>query len=1395
MAANGYGLGGISSASQSDNSAEIAQYENLMRLQIQRDFLKHHAHIIAKKTNTIPPELKDDNSLAEGRPPMESRALRETFLEKEIEDYRRYIKSQSNHNPLYTQAVLLAKIGSDEAGISRNLGQHFAQLFVKSGEAIASHHLPFVQLMLEEGLCFYWQSKEQADHFQKILGEHGIPGFLAAERLPPPHQHASYQTPNTTVVKIPHRYIEALLALAQYHPYYYEKVIRDLYKDKTDRATAILTEAQRESATVTPVQDPAVKVEQITRLSLDDKNDLIAIEVGTRAPATTAVQIPHLVLVLDDSGSMKGDKIAALSKALKTLIDSLDDDTLVSIQPLNMSTIAHRRPAKELKGKSWHIPTPGLTPLLETMAASALHFREHPLDLVIPQAEFNRTTMVVLTDGQPNGRSADTVEKLVRGMQESTGVGRSDAVAARDGVWIPMSFGSPSVVCSQLPVVLGFSIGADGDTQFMQDMAKRFATPQGFIRTEPQYIDEDMEQAVRLVGQMQGRYEKAFVGVTYTANGQIKGDGRQMPNLFYGFARCEFFTVPKDSPVQAALIHETSVSAGLPCASFAIQNSALMMEYVRSEFENLKQHYDRQSPILQGEIAPFYFDEEKVIIELGIERISKKIKQNVITRVGGFREVEIETHVIKEQIDYGMDAAAWSQQKLKLEQLRQRREAEEAAFRQKNAMTPLQQLKNSSIERMDVLISYLPEGCDSLKREMELYKKTILLPSSEQSFAPSGYASVTSSSSRICVAQFSQKRCIGHSTQDVSVVLSRELTPVLEAIGNADIETLKKALEKNPDLVNAVDEVGGTPLHSVLYHLRNAVAQKDMMRAAKLQAIVDYLIAHPEINLCQQNKNGSTAAHNAAWNGQTDILKAIIAKATERNQLDALVQVRNKQHVGGTVLGETLMDNVRLSRAIDDSTKQAILRSLTLKTAACNAHTEPHWNTPLMNMLYELKVIDSQPEPQKKNEKRQAILDYIEANQHNLRFHEANFNGNTALHFALWGQEYAIALAILNGAHAQGTKALQDVLVARNTVGGAGEVPHMNLVAQMHLLAKEEILTSVSEVLSYLAAWEVCFDLPNSVKAKVSTLFDKDDPIGSSIKILQLFVKTVKEPALVVYLQRLITQLEAIDCLMKTQTFIATHLDDSAKVELGHLYTVYQKQIEGYCALNFLVQSPLIQLNGDVQQLRATQGLPTELSQLIGKIDSILSKMDPQTIQQALQLITAWRQRNPLNPQTSSRHNFLTRVSIHLSHARAYHQKSAHAASSNMGFFPSNQNPVFSSSSSSSISATPQGSIPASFSSSSISAAHQGSIPASSSSSSISAAHQSSALSAPSSSSMFAAPQSSVPSLASSHSVPAAHPSAVLSAPSGSSMFPPPKSSSSQPSLVIRSLSKSSQKK
>ena len=202
-------------------------------------------------------------------------------------------------------------------------------------------------------------------------------------------------------------------------------------------------------------------------------------------------------------------------------------------------------------------------------------------------------------------------------------------------------------------------------------------------------------------------------------------------------------------------------------------------------------------------------------------------------------------------------------------------------------------------------------------------------------------------------------------------------------------------------------------------------------------------------DLMTQDANGNTALHHAASYGLFAECAGILRTAKQYNQLDALKRMTNTTSYGATT-GETFLGSIRRSAALTPTQKEGLLRasgeslgdSITYSnvttSSQLNSHFDPHWNTPIMQLLRDLR--------DNHNDEllRQKILVLLDTPDVNLL--ESNFCGDTALHYAIWYGEYDIAEKIIDKTPEKDRALL---FAARNSVGlthlTGGEVPHMNL--------------------------------------------------------------------------------------------------------------------------------------------------------------------------------------------------------------------------------------------------------------------------------------------------------------------------------------------------------------
>ncbi|MGL5741133.1 MAG: hypothetical protein ACRCXC_00550 [Legionella sp.] len=348
------------------------------------------------------------------------------------------------------------------------------------------------------------------------------------------------------------------MTLAQYHPYNCEATVREWYEArKINRPTLLGQEIRNQPQQVT-VESP-IYTTDVIRVPFSETNDLVRLTVAAQYTQTRQKAKPHhVVILLDDSGSMgngPGSKMAAANQALRGFLSKFPDDTIVSIQPFNASTLAYHLPVVELRkalDKYCSTPATGGTPLCEILACSAVFAREKPENHVISTEALNHTTIALLTDGQPNwGKSKDALAAMQE--TKSSNALFLNTINHQSTINVPgvnadnfISYVLPNFRCQQLPVVLPISIGSDSDQPFMEELADAFHVPGAFVHTDHN-MQKDINAAMDLLMQMRGRVGRAFLGLSFLNGGKVEAVGQEEQNLFFGRTREIYVRVPNEA--------------------------------------------------------------------------------------------------------------------------------------------------------------------------------------------------------------------------------------------------------------------------------------------------------------------------------------------------------------------------------------------------------------------------------------------------------------------------------------------------------------------------------------------------------------------------------------------------------------------------------------------------------------------------------------------------------------------------------------------------------------------------------------------------------------------------------------------------------------------------------
>lgn len=1163
--------GEFNDSNKSITNEQLQQKAALMELEARRDFLRQYAD--KDFTYHIADQAMVD---------------KKEKYQAEIQALETSLNSKETHREKYA-LILLKKIGQDNQGISTTLAKHFGQLAGADGDA------PFV-LLKKEGAQLIWPSKEAANQFFTGLQQHHLRCAQAVQGLadgdvPEPMKGTDavkkFQSGNCVTVTLPHTEVEKLVALAQFHPYNLKQVVSDWYEaKKLDRAALLGQEINNESNTKIADTRSPLQVATFNRVSFSDTEDLIQLSVAAeelKVPDATVSH--HVIILLDDSGSMCGSKMHAANAALGGFLLKLPENTIVSIQPFNATTLCYRTSITEIKkniGNYTNTPATDDTPLIESLATSALFVRENPNDLLISEAALQHTTIALLTDGQPNkGNSQDAISAMQKSEYEteygnlclfavdSQKVGNFDT-----GQFI--SYGVSGFACQQLPVVFPIAIGAYSDQKFLEELAASMNMPHAFVDTDLQKLQKDIDDSMNLLLQMLGKLSRAFIGINYDLSNHSTAQGVEEQNLFYGRTRDIFFRVPKDAKDLSffAMIENQGEKYRTQCVEVrdAQKKDAIIGEYVEKLFFSVKLAFFNKVNALKSN-APTTQQRERGMTREDFERTQQKNQEN---------------------------QKQWMQEK-----------QNKLIALQTKTLTELSELRQVTKDQ-----SVLAEINCFEKTVQQLTMEQVVKDTTDwQKQLPSRGQIATHTQQRILGRKFDKK--VAQTYQE-----DTELATLNQLIAQKQYQKALQLITQNRNLLNekSTDQFSATPLMTALATFGNlSDPDKNERRQFIWQAVE---IAKDVIDFTVQDASGNTFFHRAAWYGEFDIFTLAMKHAIDKNQLSQLKKCKNKTQTGMTQ-GETILDNVRASSKLktDDKNKIQLLMNEPLSKeienvsdadindypALLNQHEANFGNTILIQWLRDL---NQEVVLNKKDVLRNKILDCINQHANVIDFSESNHKGNTLLHLAIWYKEFDIAQLIIDKAISQGDDELKRVLQARNTFGlshvkgnnttldSGGEVPHMNLAAQGHACFAE--FTSTAEkVLPWLQQY--IFTVPDFTE-NCNNLSDLLKQLESYLQNELLFC-----PAAQSQIQAKITDvnlvLQSIRQLEKWQQLakkLQHCLTEAQQTECTHLSQVYGKYVKGYNPTNFLQQAPIQQLGKLIG--RASGMGKTEL---VGKLEKL----------------------------------------------------------------------------------------------------------------------------------------------------------------------------------------------
>ena len=292
--------------------------------------------------------------------------------------------------------AVLVPTQQSQAGVSRALAEHYAQILIGADEA------PFVQLA-QDGLSFYLAAGPLLDKLEEQFSAHGIE-YTSHDNSgdePAPNE-AEY--PKQIIV--PHGQVAAVMKLAQWHPADIEAALEPLYENQGLDYTKCLLKSKLETAGVGGLGIEA----HWQKAQLIDGQTVIKCTLATQDfPAAAEAGHQHVDIVMDNSGSMSGDRIVAARAAVIQMINQLPDDATFTLRTFSKDTVFMEKGRKNQLPADWEDTINAInadcggTPLVETVVAAASCWSDR---VYTPGTVLKNHTIVVLTDGEGSQRES-----------------------------------------------------------------------------------------------------------------------------------------------------------------------------------------------------------------------------------------------------------------------------------------------------------------------------------------------------------------------------------------------------------------------------------------------------------------------------------------------------------------------------------------------------------------------------------------------------------------------------------------------------------------------------------------------------------------------------------------------------------------------------------------------------------------------------------------------------------------------------------------------------------------------------------------------------------------------------------------------------------------------------
>lgn len=463
------------------------------------------------------------------------------------------------------KTILIIPENNELLGVSSRLSRHFHQLYQMMEDTA-----PYV-LFESEGCCFYFPSLNSIHTVANQFHIHGINAEILEFASKKGRHDAKVPSHFYHKLIVPANYNHKLLSLCRFHSSNIDIALKQAYGNQgINFISTLLLSLSKLHTTKAKNINASYSVsylsngEQVIELRMQTENAQVNTSMG------------HVIILLDDSGSMNDKKMNAANQACINLINKLPENTKVTLipfchQPLFTGCLKSKLPQdwideiKAIKGT-------GNTPLVQTIVKAAASLSSR---CFIDNVTLKESTFILLTDGE--GTSHETAEEILQAVK--TGLFRNKDVSLCNH-----ALGTPELPNHTAFPIIPIGIGNAYDTAVINGLSS-FAG--NYHIREDDNMASDLSEMTDSITQTFGyKIGPVYAGLVDPLTNEML-ISIDIDMMLPATSRCTYIRLPKDKNLEelkVIICEESELSSENLIKS---ENQNMLVDYFQAQVDAL----------------------------------------------------------------------------------------------------------------------------------------------------------------------------------------------------------------------------------------------------------------------------------------------------------------------------------------------------------------------------------------------------------------------------------------------------------------------------------------------------------------------------------------------------------------------------------------------------------------------------------------------------------------------------------------------------------------------------------------------------------------------------------------------------------------------------------------